>query len=114
MNDYEQYDSEVNSDRNCYVYQRTRVRWNEDGTATAFVWLRNPETMESYGWRRFDVARVTVDMVRPGLVTAGKDFFAPAGRTVRCAAVVVRPWGRDELEVQGVAERHLAQDVVSQ
>ena len=108
MNDYEQYDIEFNSDRNCSVLQRTRVRWNEDGSVTAFEWRRNPETMESYGWKRYDVARVVVDMVRPGLVSADKDFFAPAGTTVRCGAVVVRPWGRNELEIQGVAERHLA------
>ncbi len=109
MNDHERYDIEFNSDLNCYIYQRTRVRWNDDGSATVFVWQRNPETMESYGWRRYDVAVVTADGERATLST-----FAPAGHTVRCAGTVVRPWGRDELEVQGVAERHLAQYVVGQ
>ena len=104
MNDYEQYDIEFNSDLNCSVYQRMRVRWNEDKTVTAFEWRRNPATMEGYGWKRYDVTSVTVD--DDGAV--GREYFAPAGTTVRCAGVTVRPWGRDVLEVQGVAERHLA------
>ena len=102
MNDHERYEIEFNSDRNCSVYQRTRVRWNDDGTVSVFEWQRNPMTMEGYGWRRYDVATVTVDGTPVVLAS-----FAPAGRTVRCAAAVVRPWGRDELEIQGAAERNL-------
>ena len=103
MNDYEQYDIEFNSDLNCSVYQRMRVRWNEDGTATAFEWRRNPETQIGYGWKRYDVSCVTVDDVPVSLST-----FAPSGTTVRCAGATVGMWGRDELCIQGVARRHLA------
>ena len=103
MNDHTQYDIEFNSDRNCSVLQRMRVRWNEDGTVTAFEWRRNPLTMEGYGWKRYDVAAVTVDDA-----PVGREYFAPAGTTVRCAGATVGMWGRDELEVRGVADRHLA------
>ena len=101
--DYTNYQIEFNSDLNCSVAQRMRVRWNADGTATAFEWRRNPETQIGYGWKRYDVSRVTVDDA-PAVLSA----FAPSGHTVRCASATIRPWGRDELEIQGVADRHLA------